>query len=66
MIDKSHEKEIERLLDDMKLVEKISRLSGRNTRTTMSIDRLGIPSIVMTEHAAGTGRHLVLPEKVCE
>jgi len=59
MIEKSHEKAIEDLLKQMTLSEKISLLSGRNRWYTVPIERLGIPSLVMTDgpHGVRTGGH---------
>ena len=59
MIEKSHEETIEKLLKQMTLPEKISLLSGRNRWYTVAIDRLGVPSLVMTDgpHGVRTGGH---------
>jgi len=54
---KSHRKKIENLLSQMTLPEKVSLLSGKNNWYTFPIDRLDIPSIVMTDgpHGVRTG-----------
>jgi beta-glucosidase len=51
------EKEINALLEKMTTTEKIALLSGRNPWFTVPIERLGIPSIVMTDgpHGVRTG-----------
>ena len=53
MSQESHHKEIESLLTQMTLSEKVSLLSGKNNWLTVPIDRLGIPSIVMTDGPHG-------------
>ncbi len=55
----SYQEKIESLLDQMTLTEKIALLSGQNKWYTVPIDRLGIPSIVMTDgpHGVRTEGH---------
>ena len=57
MTQESHRNKIESLLNQMTLSEKVSMLSGRNNWETVPVDRLGIPSIVMTDgpHGVRTG-----------
>jgi beta-glucosidase len=57
MPDASKQKQITALIRKMTLSEKVSLLSGRNAWYTMPIERLGIPSIVMTDgpHGVRTG-----------
>jgi len=59
MLTDSHQKRIESLLKQMTLSEKVALLSGRNAWFTVPIERLGIPSIVMTDgpHGVRTGGH---------
>jgi beta-glucosidase len=59
MLSKSQEERIESLLGQMTLSEKVALLSGRNAWYTVPIERLGIPSIVMTDgpHGVRTGGH---------
>ena len=54
---KPYENEIDALIQKMSLSEKVSLLSGRNAWFTMPIERLGIPSLVMTDgpHGVRTG-----------
>ncbi len=54
-----YEEKIESLLMQMTLAEKVSLLSGRNAWYTVPIEKLGIPSIVMTDgpHGVRTGGH---------
>jgi beta-glucosidase len=47
------EDEIKTLVGQMTIAEKVDLLSGRGLWKTASIDRLGIPSIVMTDGAYG-------------
>jgi beta-glucosidase len=47
------EKRIDLLLKEMTLKEKTSILSGKDIWNTVSVDRLGIPSIVMTDGPHG-------------
>ncbi len=57
MTDQTIETKINSLLKQMTTSEKISLLSGRNAWFTVPIERLGIPSIVMTDgpHGVRTG-----------
>jgi beta-glucosidase len=57
MKDQNYEQAITNLLEQMSISEKVSLLSGRNNWFTMAIDRLKIPSIVMTDgpHGVRTG-----------
>ena len=57
MISKTHENKIEAFLEEMTISEKIALLSGRNPWFTVPIERLGIPSIAMTDgpHGVRTG-----------
>jgi beta-glucosidase len=59
MTPKSHQEIIDSLLKKMTLTEKVALLSGRNKWYTVPIDRLGIPSIVMTDgpHGVRTEGH---------
>jgi beta-glucosidase len=64
------EKNIKKLISEMTLEEKASLCSGENFWMTKSIDRLGIPSIMMTDgphglrKQAGDADHLGLNESV--
>jgi len=53
----SYEKDIESLIKQMTVSEKVALLSGRNAWFTVPIERLGIPSAVMTDgpHGVRTG-----------
>lgn len=53
MTQEPHHKEIESLISQMTLPEKVSMLSGRNNWYTVPIERLGIPSVVMTDGPHG-------------
>ncbi len=55
----THQNEIEALLKQLTLSEKVALLSGQNAWRTAPIERLGIPSIVMTDgpHGVRTGGH---------
>ncbi len=57
MFKKPHQGKIEELISEMTLSEKVALLSGRNAWFTMPIERLEIPSIVMTDgpHGVRTG-----------
>ena len=57
MTNDSHEREIENLIKQMTVSEKVSLLSGRNSWYTVPIERLGIPPAVMTDgpHGVRTG-----------
>ena len=57
MIEKSYETLIDDLLNQMTVSEKVSLLSGLNKWFTVPVERLGIPSIVMTDgpHGVRTG-----------
>jgi beta-glucosidase len=57
MIKKPHQERIDELIEELTLSEKVALLSGRNAWYTMPIERLGIPSIVMTDgpHGVRTG-----------
>lgn len=59
MTPKSHQEIIESLLKKMTSTEKVAMLSGRNKWYTVPIERLGIPSIVMTDgpHGVRTEGH---------
>jgi beta-glucosidase len=59
MTPKSHLEIIDSLLKKMTSTEKVALLSGRNKWYTVPIDRLGIPSIVMTDgpHGVRTEGH---------
>jgi beta-glucosidase len=59
MTSESHQNKIESLLSQMTLSEKVAMLSGRNKWYTVPIERLGIPSIVMTDgpHGVRTEGH---------
>jgi len=56
---KSHQEKIENLLKKMTLSEKVALLSGQNKWYTVPIERLEIPSIVMTDgpHGVRTEGH---------
>jgi len=53
MKDQNFEQKIEDLLHEMTVAEKVSLLSGRNRWFTVPVDRLGIPSIAMTDGPHG-------------
>jgi beta-glucosidase len=53
MIKQPHREKIEELIEQMTLSEKVAMLSGRNAWYTMPIERLDIPSIVMTDGPHG-------------
>ncbi len=55
----THQEEIDSLLAQMTLTEKVALLSGRNAWFTVPIERLDIPSIAMTDgpHGVRTGGH---------
>jgi len=57
MIKDPHQVEIEALIKQMTLSEKVTMLSGKNAWYTFPIERLDIPSIVMTDgpHGVRTG-----------
>jgi beta-glucosidase len=57
MSDREFEQKIINLLQDMTISEKVALLSGQNKWFTVPIERLGIPSIVMTDgpHGVRTG-----------
>jgi beta-glucosidase len=57
MKDQNYEQAITNLLEQMSISEKVSLLSGRNKWFTVPLERLGIPSIVMTDgpHGVRTG-----------
>jgi beta-glucosidase len=59
MTPKSHQEIIDSLLKKMTTTEKVAMLSGRNKWYTVPIDRLGIPSVVMTDgpHGVRTEGH---------
>lgn len=59
MAQKTHREEIDSLIAQMTLPEKVALLSGRNAWFTVPIERLGIPSIAMTDgpHGVRTGGH---------
>ncbi len=59
MVFTTHQKDIKSLLEKMTLTEKVALLSGRNAWFTVPIERLGIPSIAMTDgpHGVRTGGH---------
>jgi beta-glucosidase len=59
MLPESHREKIESLLKQMTLSEKIALLSGRNKWYTVPNERLGIPSVVMTDgpHGVRTEGH---------
>jgi beta-glucosidase len=50
---KAIEERVEQLLGELTLDEKASLLSGCDDWSTVAIDRLGIPSIVMTDGPHG-------------
>jgi len=53
MSNNTFNKQIEHLLSKMTIEEKISLLSGKGSWKTMDIERLGIPSLVMTDGPYG-------------
>ncbi len=57
MIKQPHQEKIEELIEQMTLSEKVAMLSGRNLWYSVPIERLDIPSIVMTDgpHGVRTG-----------
>ncbi|MDY6873872.1 MAG: hypothetical protein SVR81_07910 [Chloroflexota bacterium] len=59
MLSKTQAQRIESLLGQMTLSEKVALLSGKNAWFTVPIERLGIPSIVMTDgpHGVRAGGH---------
>jgi len=57
MVKQPHQEKIEELIEQMTLSEKVAMLSGRNLWYSVPIERLDIPSIVMTDgpHGVRTG-----------
>lgn len=53
MLTETQNNQIENLLKQMTLSEKVSLLSGKNRWFTAPVDRLGIPSLVMTDGPHG-------------
>jgi len=58
------EARIEELLTQMTLEEKVSLLSGKNAWQTVSIERLGIPSLTMTDGPHGVRANHTGPERI--
>ena len=59
----SVESRIEGLLAQMTLEEKVALLSGKNAWQTVPIERLGIPSLTMTDGPHGVRANLTGPER---
>jgi beta-glucosidase len=55
---------VEDLLAQMTLEEKVSLLSGKNSWQTMPIERLGIPSLTMTDGPHGVRANRTPPERI--
>ncbi|MGC9347105.1 MAG: glycoside hydrolase family 3 C-terminal domain-containing protein [Anaerolineae bacterium] len=55
---------VEGLLNQMTLDEKVSLLSGKNNWQTVPIERLGIPSLTMTDGPHGVRANRTGPERV--
>lgn len=55
----SYQEKIESLMEQMTLTEKVALLSGQNKWYTVPIERLGVPSVVMTDgpHGVRTEGH---------
>ncbi len=66
MVDEQRDVEarVEALLQQMTLREKVSLLSGKNTWQTVAIERLGIPSLTMTDGPHGVRANRTGPERV--
>jgi len=60
----SVEKRVQQLLNQMTLEEKVSLLSGKNTWQTVPIERLGIPSLTMTDGPHGVRANQTGPERI--
>ncbi len=55
---------VETLLEEMTLEEKVSLLSGKNSWQTVPIERLGIPSLTMTDGPHGVRANRTGPERI--
>jgi len=58
------ERRVDKLLGSLTLEEKVSLLSGRDTWCTVPIERLGIPSLVMTDGPHGVRANRTGPERI--
>jgi beta-glucosidase len=59
----STEQRVQELLDQLTLREKVSLLSGRDSWNTVPIERLGIPSLTMTDGPHGVRANRTPPER---
>lgn len=55
---------IESLLNQMTTAEKVAMLSGKNAWQTMPVERLGIPSLTMTDGPHGVRANRTGPERI--
>lgn len=55
---------VEKLLKELTLDEKVSLLSGKNSWQTVPVERLGIPSLTMTDGPHGVRANRTGPERI--